>query len=184
MRGLNAIALAIATRRRWPPDSSDGMRLRKSPRPTQPSTSLTRSSASGIGMPAFLVELVADVFAHGERIEQRALLEDHPEVGADAHHVALRQLVHALAVHPDHAAVGVQQPGDDLQNRRLPGAARAEDDLGVAGDQREADVLQHHFLVERQAHLIEQHHRRTRFAQDLRRRRGRCCLRHVSTSWQ
>ena len=36
------------------------------------------------------VELVADVLAHGQRVEQRAFLKDHPEVGAHRHHLAAR----------------------------------------------------------------------------------------------
>ena len=62
----------------------------------------------------------------------------------------LGELVDALAVHPDDAGVRLQQPGDDLQRGRLPGAAGAENDLRVPRDQREADVLQHDFVVERQ----------------------------------
>ena len=49
MRGLAAIARAIATRRRWPPDSSDGLRSMNSPSRTKPSTSSTRASASASG---------------------------------------------------------------------------------------------------------------------------------------
>ena len=37
-----------------------------------------------------LEQLVADVLADGERVEQRPFLEDHPEVGADRHQLRLR----------------------------------------------------------------------------------------------
>ena len=74
----------------------------------------------------------------------------------------LRQLIDALAVHPDHAAIGLQQPEDNLQRHRLAGAAGAEDDLRVPGDQREADVLQDHLVVERQRHVVEHDDRRAR----------------------
>ena len=72
----------------------------------------------------------------------------------------LAQLVDALAVHPDLAAVGLQQSEDDLEHHRLAGAAGAQDDLGVAAMQREADVLQDHLLVERQRHVVEDDDRR------------------------
>ena len=67
-----------------------------------------------------LVQLVADVLADGQRVEQRAFLEHHPEIGA--HRIISRfgQLIDALAVHPDDAAVGAQETDDDLQDRRLP----------------------------------------------------------------
>ena len=48
------------------------------------------------------------------------------------------------------ARVGLQQAEDDLQDRGLARAAGAEDDLRVALDQREADVLQDDLLVEGQ----------------------------------
>ena len=83
---------------------------------------------------ALLVELVADVLGHGQRVEQRAFLEHHAEVGADLHQLALAHPIDALAVDPDDAGVRPQQPEHQLEDRRLPGAARAEKDLGVAGD--------------------------------------------------
>ena len=52
-------------------------------------------------------------------------------------------------------AVRLEQPEHQPQDRRLPGAARAQEDLGVPGLQREADVAQDHLLVERQVHLVE-----------------------------
>ena len=78
------------------------------------------------------VELVADVLANRQRIEQRAFLEDHPEVCAHRHHLGFGQLVDPLTVHPHDAGVRPQQSRDDLERRRLAGAARAQDDLRVA----------------------------------------------------
>ncbi len=115
----------------------------------------------------FFVVLVADVFAHGERVEERAFLKDHAEVGTDAHHLLLGQLIDALAVHPDDAGVGTQQARDDLQDRRLPRSARAQNDLRVALDDGEAQVFQHHLFVEGQLHVVEHDHRRARLAQNF-----------------
>src|SRR5258705_9835111 len=94
-----------------------------------------------------LIQLVADVLAHGERVEQCALLEDHAQVGSYRHHLLFRELVHPLAIHPDDAAVRLEQPRDDLQGGRLAGPAGAQDDLRVALEQRETEVLQHHLVV-------------------------------------
>ena len=68
---------------------------------------------------ALFVELVADVLGDGQRIEQRALLEHHAQVGAHLHQLVLAHPIDALAVHPDHAAVGLEQPQDQLEDRRL-----------------------------------------------------------------
>src|SRR5262245_60772557 len=115
----------------------------------------------------FLVELVTDVLADGQRIEQRPFLEDHAKVVAHWHHLLLVQLIDALAVDPHHTRVGLQQAADDLQRRRFSRSARAQDDLGVALDHREAEVPQDHFLVERQLHVIEDDDRRAGFGENL-----------------
>ena len=51
---------------------------------------------------------VADVLAHGQRIEQRAFLEQHADVGAHAQQLALGHLVDALAVDEDRARIRPQ----------------------------------------------------------------------------
>jgi hypothetical protein len=111
---------------------------------------------------AFFVQLVADVLGDGERVEQRAFLKDHPEVGAHLHQLALGHRVDALAVHPDHAGVGPEQPQDQLEDRGLPGAAGPEEDLRVTGNQREAHLAENDPVVERQRHLVEHDDRRAR----------------------
>ncbi len=97
----------------------------------------------GVGrLPVQLLEqLVADVLADRQRVEERPFLEHHPEVVADAHHVVLGHVVHLLAVDEDLAAIGLEQAEDQPQDRRLAGAAGAEKDLGVPGLQREADAV-------------------------------------------
>ncbi len=55
------------------------------------------------------VQLVADVFRDRQRIEQRALLEHHPDVGAHLHQLQLVHRVDALAVYRDRAAIRFQQ---------------------------------------------------------------------------
>ena len=55
----------------------------------------------------------------GIATSRTVFLEDHPEIRAHGHHLALGELVHPLAVDPHNAAVGAQQAGDDLEDRRL-----------------------------------------------------------------
>ena len=64
-------------------------------------------------------------------------------------------------------ASGSQQPEDQLEDRRLPGAAGAEDDLRVPLDQREADFAEDHLVVEGQRHLVEDDDRRAWRIEDL-----------------
>ena len=118
--GLDAMARAIATRRRCPPDSADGCLSMCSLRPTNPSTSSTRCAHLVERQRGLFVELEADVLADGERVEQRAFLEHHADVMAHAHQLGLGHLVDAVAVHPDRAGVGPQQAEHQLQDRRLP----------------------------------------------------------------
>ena len=113
---MNAIARAIATRRRWPPDSSDGIRSMYSREADEPEHLLDAPVDLLERHVGLFVQLVADVLADGQRVEQRAFLEDHPEVGAHRHHLVLGQLVDALAVHPDDARRRrCSSPSDDLQ---------------------------------------------------------------------
>src|SRR5690606_32075230 len=102
------------------------------------------------------------VLAHRQRVEQRALLEDHPEIHAHAHHLFLGHVLDTLAVDPDHARVGLQQPQNELQDRRLPRTTGAQEDLRMPFDQREADLVENHLVVEGQAHLVEDDDRRAR----------------------
>jgi hypothetical protein len=73
-----------------------------------------------------------------------------------------RQLVDALAVHPDHAGVGLEQPRISFRIVDFPGAARAQEDLRVPLEQREAHVVEDHLVVERQRHAVEDHDRARR----------------------
>ncbi|OLT30835.1 hypothetical protein BJF79_38150 [Actinomadura sp. CNU-125] len=77
-----------------------------------------------------------DVLVRGQFGEQLAELEDEPEAGAaqDAA-AAFAQRVDALPEQPHLAAVRLRDPGEAVQQRRLPGTARAHDRDGFgAGD--------------------------------------------------
>ena len=103
-----------------------------SARPTKPRTSSTRCVDLLERQVGFLVQLVADVLADGERVEERAFLEHHAEVLPHRHHLVFGQLIDALALDPDGAGVRLQQAENQLQDGRLAGAAGAQEDLGVA----------------------------------------------------
>ena len=118
----------------------------------------------------FLVQLVADVFANGERVEERALLEDHPQIRADGHQLVLAELIDALAVDPHHAGVRLQQSHDDLERRRFSRPAGPQDDLRVPLDEREAEIPQDDLVVEGELHAVEHHDRRAHFSEHLFRR--------------
>jgi hypothetical protein len=87
------------------------------------------------------------------------------------------------AVDEDPARVGLQQPEDQPQDRRLARAAGAEEDLRVARLEREAHVAEDHLVVEPEAHLVEDDDRPPVGEGFVEQRRPRILLlpRHVST---
>ncbi len=102
-----------------------------------------------------LIQLVADVLPHAERVEQRSLLEHHPEVTPDGHQVVLAHVVHAFAVDENLPSVRLEQPQNEAEDCGLSGAAGSKENLRVAGLQREADVAQDDLVVECQLHVVE-----------------------------
>src|SRR5919112_56627 len=81
---------------------------------------------------ALLVQAVGDVVVDRERVEERALLEDHPDLLAHGHHLGLGVLGDVLAVNDDAARVGLEEAENQLDGRRLAAARAAEDDLRLA----------------------------------------------------
>ena len=145
-----------------------------SPSPTKPEHFL-HPRVGLVERPVQLLEqLVADVLAHGQRVEQRPFLEHHAEVGADRHQLVFVHVVDPLAVDEDLAGVRLQQAEHQPQDRRLAGAARAQEDLRVPGLQREADVAQDHLLVERQVDPVEHDDRPAVAERLVEQRRARC----------
>ena len=69
-----------------------------------------------------------DVLEDAHVREQRVVLEDHPEVAPVS-----RRARDGAAVEEDLAGVRLQEPGDEVQRRRLAGAARAEQRDEAAG---------------------------------------------------
>ena len=136
------------------------MRSRYSPRPTSPSTSSTlRSNVVG-RQPHLLGEPVADVLGDGQRIEQRALLEQHADVGAHGHELRLAQVIDPFPADADDPGIRLQEAEHQLEQDRLARAARAQHDQHRAARHREADVAQDLDVVERQRHMLELDRRR------------------------
>src|SRR6266513_2500501 len=68
-----------------------------------------------------------DVVVEVERPEQGAVLEQDPELAADAVEVLLLHPDDVLALDPDLALLGAQQADDVLEEDRLACARRAQD---------------------------------------------------------
>ena len=80
-------------------------------------------------------------------------------------------------------ASGLQQPENELEDRGLAGPAGAQEDLGVALEQREAHVAQDHLVVEGERDPVEHDDRRVRARRGSpaasARVRQRCCGVHA-----
>ena len=75
-----------------------------------------------LGLLRVLAQRERDVVVEVHRAEQRAVLEQHAELAPDPVQVLLAHADDVLAVDPDLARVGPQQPDDVLQQHRLAGA--------------------------------------------------------------
>ncbi len=149
----------MATRRRCPPGQVRGHAVDVRPEFDEPEHLLDAAAHLGQRHVAFFIELVADILADGERIEERALLEHHAGLVAHAEQLRLAHLVDAHAVDPDRPRIGCQQSEDELQHGRLARPAGAEEDLGEARVELEADAAQDDVVVEGQVDVLEHHHR-------------------------
>ena len=159
--GFDAIARAIPTRRRWPPESSDGMRSPYSreadelqhlghARVAPPRAD--RCAASCSRKPTFspTVSESNSAFSWNDMpMSLRSCSRSH-----------FRHPVDALAVDGDGARVRPQQAENQLQDDRLAGAARAQQHGHAALRHREADVAQHDVVVEGERHVLEHDRRR------------------------
>ena len=76
------MARAMATRRRMPPESSEGNLSTVCSSSTKRSASATRRSISSSGDVLFQ-QAIGDVVVDGERVEEGAFLEDHADAAAE-----------------------------------------------------------------------------------------------------
>ncbi len=95
-----------------------------------------------------LDQLVGDVVADGERIEERALLEDHAGAGAQGKELLLGHVRDLFAEEQNAALVGAQQAVDQLEQNALAHPGRAKQDARLSRRDGEADVVEHRRAVE------------------------------------
>src|SRR5690606_29080863 len=89
-----------------------------------------------------------DVLPDRQAVEQRAALEEHPELGVHALALARREMHDVLSVDLDRAAIGVNDAEDRLEEHRLAGAGAADDDERLAAPDIEIHPLQHLLAAE------------------------------------
>jgi hypothetical protein len=90
-----------------------------------------------------------DVVADGHGVEQRGELEHVSDPPPQLVEILALQLVHVLAVDPDVAPIGRDQPHDVLQGDRLAGARAADDRERLTFVHGEREALEHLFGPER-----------------------------------
>ena len=102
---------------------------------------------------------VADVVAHVERVEQRALLKDRADGTAQLEQVRFAHGRDFLAEDENPARVRPQQAVHQFEQHALAHAGRPQQDAHLAGAHLEGDVLQHRLLFEADGDIFEDHDR-------------------------
>ena len=154
-RGSWTSARAIAVRCCSPPDSCDGRLLR-----------LRRQADEGEhavdGRPDLLarragdLEREGDVLADGLRRQELEVLEDDPDLAPHLGHLATPEPGDVLAVEDDLAAGRQLVADEQLDQRRLAGAGRADEEHEVALGDDQVDVAQGELAVRvRLRHVVE-----------------------------
>ena len=92
MRGRATSARATATRRRWPPESSAGMRSPKSCQAHEAQHLVHAALDLTFVQLAVFHELEGHVLAHGDGVEERAFLEHHPDLQPDVAQLLFAQV--------------------------------------------------------------------------------------------
>src|SRR5581483_3157892 len=95
------------------------------------------------------------VVEHVHRAEEGTVLEEDAELAPHPVEVALAHPDGLLAVDPDLARVGAEQPDDVLEEDRLAGAGRPHDGADLSPRQIEADVLEHGVRTEALRHATK-----------------------------
>ena len=131
-------ARAMATRRRIPPERLAGKEV-EGLLQLDKAQGIADAEVDFVVGNALLNQLVGDVVADGERIEERALLEDHAGAGAQGKELLLGHVGDLFAEEQDAALIGAQQAVGELEQDALAHAGRAEQDAGLSGRDGEAD---------------------------------------------
>ena len=91
---------------------------------------------AGAAVDAPLLQPVGDVLEHRQVREERVGLEDRVDVA-----LVRRPRAHVLAAEQERALVGVLEPGDQAQGRRLAAAGRTEQREKLTVPDAEAEVV-------------------------------------------
>ena len=95
-----------------------------------------------LGQVASRFERKRDIFRHGQRIKQRARLENHGHAAANLRQLVFGPIGDVLPGH-EHAARPASETPMMLQRDRFSHAAAPHDHAGLAGIDEEADVIEH-----------------------------------------
>src|SRR5439155_2801239 len=110
---------------------------------------LADASGDGAGrQQSMLAQRIGDVLAHRERVEERALLEEHGDVAPHRHERVLVEPLEDHAVHLDLAGIGHEERVHVLQEHALARAAPAEHDERLARQHVEREPAQHGLRAE------------------------------------
>ena len=145
---MRTTARPIATRWRWPPDSSDGRRSSSGSSASMRAASVDARVDLG-ARPAFLLQAQFHVAARGQVGIERVGLEHHGDAALGRRH----DVDHAVV--DQHMASGVLlQPRDDAQQGGLAAARRADEHHELAVGDVEIDALEGFEIAERLAHAL------------------------------
>ena len=137
MRGRAAIARATPTRWRWPPESVSGKRSAVFARQAHEIEQLVHARGDGGAVPAQELGRDRDVLGDRQVREQPDLLEHIADAPAQLGGIDRR---HLGVEDADRAGGRIDQPVDDLEQRRLAGPGFADDDEELAATDVEPDV--------------------------------------------
>jgi hypothetical protein len=111
----------------------------------------------GLGLLRVLAQGEGDVVEEVHRAEQRAVLEEDPEQPADLVELVLAAGDDVGVLEDDRALLGLEQPHEGLQEHRLAGTGRAEQDRDLTRRQRQRDVAPDVLAAEGLRQLVDLH---------------------------
>ena len=109
----------MATRRRMPPERLAGKETEGLFEPDE-AQGLAHAHIDFVVGNFFLNQLIGDVVAHGERIEERAFLKDHAGASAQRERALLGHVRNIFAEEVNAARVGPEQAVGEFERTLLP----------------------------------------------------------------
>jgi hypothetical protein len=126
------------------PPQTDGMQLREHQVPHE-----------RLGQLRVRAQWKGDVFVDIHVGEQRPVLEQHAHAASHGEQFLVRHLRDVLAEHADVAALGVDLPGDELEQRRLAGARGAHDRGDPAAASGDVESVEDRAAADGVAHISD-----------------------------